>query len=125
MAYMNHGNAKAFLGDHKAAIADYDEVIRLDPNFVMAYMNRGTAKAFLGDHKAAIADYDETIRLQPDLAVAYKNCGVAWIELGNRKQARADLKKAQGLAEEQNLSGLVAEIREELEKLKPPDETGN
>ena len=51
------------LGQHSAAILDYDEAIRLDPDDAKAYYNRGHAKGELRRYPAAIADYNEAIRL--------------------------------------------------------------
>ena len=64
--YNNRGNAKIDLGQHFAAIADYDIAIRLNPDDAKAYYNRGLAKRKLGQHFAAIADFDIAIRLNPD-----------------------------------------------------------
>ena len=41
----NRGNAKIDLGQHFAAIADYDIAIRLNPDYAKAYYNRGNAEA--------------------------------------------------------------------------------
>ena len=48
--------------------AEYDEVIRLNPDSADAYFNRGKAKR---QDPSAIADYDAAIRLNPDFAEAY------------------------------------------------------
>ena len=48
--------------------AEYDEVIRLNPDSADAYFNRGKAKR---QDPSAIADYDVAIRLNPDFAEAY------------------------------------------------------
>ena len=51
-----------------AAIADFDEVIRLDPNFPYladTYYRRGNARYNLDQYGAAIADYDEALRIEP------------------------------------------------------------
>jgi len=64
--YHNRGTAKHNLGEYAAAITDYDEAIRLQPDHASAYHNRGTAKHALGENEAAIADDDEAIRLHPD-----------------------------------------------------------
>ena len=148
VAYHNRGNTKVALGQPEAAIVDYDEAIRLKPDDARVYNNRGNAKADLGQYEAAIADYDEAIRLKSDDADVYNDRGVAkrYLEqyevigpklddadvynnrgiakrnLGQPEAAIADLQKALGLAEEQNLSALVAKIREILDKLNASDD---
>src|SRR5688572_19202856 len=42
-AYYNRGNAHAAKGDQTAAVADYDEAIKLEPKNARAFNNRGTA----------------------------------------------------------------------------------
>ena len=46
-----------------AAIADYDEAIRLDPHYAHAHYNRGLSRAALGDKPGAIADYERPASL--------------------------------------------------------------
>jgi len=48
-----------------AAIADYDEAIRLDRKCASAYNNRGWTRMHIHDDKQAIADFDEAMRLNP------------------------------------------------------------
>ena len=43
------------------ALAEYDEAIRLDPQFAPAYGNLGNAYAKLGQYQRAIHDCDEAI----------------------------------------------------------------
>ena len=58
--YGNRGLAKYRLGQHFAAIADYDKAIQLKPDYAEAYGNRGLAKGNLGQHFAAITDCDKS-----------------------------------------------------------------
>lgn len=69
--YYEQGNTKYNLKQYAAAIADYDNAIRLKPDHVKAYYNRGLAKERSGQYAAAIADYDKVIQLKPDDAYAY------------------------------------------------------
>ena len=78
------------LGQHSAAIADFDAAIRLKPDYAHAYAHRGIAKAELGQHSAAIADFDVAIRLKPDYALAYVHRGIAKAKLAQYSAAVAD-----------------------------------
>jgi len=93
-AYFNRGNAKAALGAYAAAIEDYDEALRIDPNFKAAYNNRGSAKYKLGAYAAAIEDYDEALRIDPKDQEAYNNRGTAKAALGAYAAAIEDYDEA-------------------------------
>jgi tetratricopeptide (TPR) repeat protein len=58
------------LGDNKGAIVDYNETLRINPNYVLAYDNRGNSRRALGDNKGALADYNEAVRISPNFALA-------------------------------------------------------
>ena len=88
------GTAKNDLKDYQAAIADYDEAIRLNPELAEAFNNRGNAKDELGDHAGAIADYDEAIRLKPDDAGAFHNRGISKFNMKDNPGAIADFDEA-------------------------------
>ena len=51
------------LGDNKAAIDDYDQAIKLKPDYALAYYNRGIARNALGDKQSAILDYQKAAEL--------------------------------------------------------------
>ncbi len=58
-AYINRGSAYGILGEYRRAIKDYDEALRLDPDFAGAYYGRGRAYDELGEYRRAIKDYDD------------------------------------------------------------------
>ena len=66
--YYNRAITYESKGDNDRAIADYSEVIRLDPKFAPAYKNRGIAYLAKGDNDHATADYNDAIRLDPKIA---------------------------------------------------------
>jgi len=105
------GLAKDNLGDFEGAIADYDEAIRLDPEYAGAYNNRGLAKYDLGDLEGALADYDEAIRLDPEYALAYYNRGLAKFNLSDFEGALADYDEAIRLDPEYALAYTIGDLR--------------
>ena len=90
VAHYNRGNAYAAKGDQDAAIADYDEVIRLDPKNASAYNNRGSAKNDKGESEAALADFNAAIKQNVRYASAYFNRGNALAARGEAEPALKD-----------------------------------
>ena len=88
------GRAKQANKNHAGAIGDYDEAIRLRPQYPEALINRGNAKLILGDHTGAIGDYDEAIRLRPEFPDAFYNRGTAKGILGDHAGAIGDYDEA-------------------------------
>jgi hypothetical protein len=62
----DRGCDKTAAGNFVEAIKDYDEAIKVDPNFAKAYANRGSARYNTGDHKGALADFEVAARLMPE-----------------------------------------------------------
>ncbi len=98
--YFDRGVASFDLGQYERAIQDFDEAIRLNPEFATAYYNRGLAYADLGQYERAIQDWDEAIRFNPEYAAAYNNRGVAYEIIGKQIEAERDFAKAKELGVE-------------------------
>jgi len=90
----NRGLAYKNLGDYPQAIKDFDEAIRIKPEYAEAYYNRGLAHKALGNAGQAIADYSRAIRIKPNMAEAYNNRGNAYGESGDCNQALMDFNAA-------------------------------
>ena len=56
-ADLTRGNMYFELGQYERAIQDYDEAIRLDPEYANAYYNRGIAYGNLGQQELADRDF--------------------------------------------------------------------
>ena len=115
-AAKQHFNAGFELQDQgrlTEAIQDYDEAIRLDPQFTHAYNNRGIAYDDLGQFQRAIQDFDEAIRIDPQFAEAYANRAIAYTLLGNDAEAKLDIERAVELGFDR---GVVESALEEFKK---------
>ena len=92
--YRIRGKAKYDKGQYEAAIADYNEALRINPDSAKIYHNRGQAKFRLHQHKAAIVDYNEALRIKPDFAGAYHTRGGSKLMLGQFESAISDFDSA-------------------------------
>lgn len=57
--------------DHKKAIDEATEVIRLRPDYVDGYLLRSTLRSMTGDNEGALADINKVIELKPEMGSAY------------------------------------------------------
>src|SRR5882724_4506361 len=69
--YRNRGSAYLIERHYDQAIADYDQAIRLKPDYPGALVDRGQAHAGKRQYDRALADYDAAIRLKPDYPEAF------------------------------------------------------
>lgn len=88
------GLDRANLGDYKAAIADFNQFLQLQPNGIKAYYQRGLAFHKLGDYQAAIADLNLYLQSNPNDAEARYSRGLIRSELGDYNGATADYTQA-------------------------------
>jgi tetratricopeptide (TPR) repeat protein len=92
-AYIRRGWTYYWKEDYDRAIADFTEVIRLDPKNTEAYSTRGWAHYFKEDYDQAITDFTEVIRLDPKNVEAYIRRGQAYYLKEDYEQAIADYTK--------------------------------
>lgn len=90
-AYNNRGLAFRASGDLDRAIEDYDQAIRLMPDYVVAINNRGVALMAKGEFDRAIIDLDRAIQLRPDYLVAFAARAATYDRKGLFDRAIADL----------------------------------
>src|SRR6516225_4448020 len=64
--------------DYDAALAAFDEAIRLDPKDAKSYVGRGSAYDRKNEYDKAIADESEAIQLDPRNVEAYCERGIAY-----------------------------------------------
>lgn len=97
--YIFRADALMALGKNDAAIKDYTQVLKLDPNNALAYYNRGTiylSKDY--DYKKALKDFDAVLVLAPKYVSAYINRSLALMGLKRYEDSEKDLDVALKLA---------------------------
>ena len=92
--YAIRGRDLLLKGEYDKALADYNQALRLKPDYAEAYNGRGAAWRSKGEHGKAFADFNEAIRLRPNFSMAYKNRGNAWSAKGEYANAFADFDQA-------------------------------
>jgi len=88
--FIGEGARLAAIGEHEAAIQNFDEAIQLDEERSFVYKQRGASYKALGQYEAAISDYSEAIRLNGQDVSAYYNRGVSQYALQDYAVAIAD-----------------------------------
>jgi tetratricopeptide (TPR) repeat protein len=88
--YYNRAGARSSAGQYDLAIADYTQVIALDPQNADAYADRGRAFYAQGQYDSAVQDLSKAIELNPAPAEYYDTRGDAYRALDQLSQAIAD-----------------------------------
>jgi tetratricopeptide (TPR) repeat protein len=86
-AYACRGTARKMKDAYDAALKDYNEAIRLEPDSAAWFVHRGTVWEAKKDYDQALKDYDEAIRLDHRSVYAFNN-------RGNVRVARKEYGKA-------------------------------
>jgi tetratricopeptide (TPR) repeat protein len=60
------------LENHTGAIAYYDKVLAIDPNYDLALFSKGVALDSLGNHTGAIKYYDKAFAINPNISYQYQ-----------------------------------------------------
>lgn len=80
--------------DRELMLRDYDQVLRLQPDFTFALYNKANILGSQREYKEAIRYYTQAIAQDADFAEAYFNRGLTYIYLGENDKGLADLSKA-------------------------------
>jgi tetratricopeptide (TPR) repeat protein len=94
MAYRDRGLAYANKNLLELAIADFDEVLKVDAKDTAALGNRGRAYQLRGQYDRAILDFSALIGLLPGSERAYNERGLAHLHKGELAPALSDFEKA-------------------------------
>jgi tetratricopeptide (TPR) repeat protein len=98
LAHFMLAGAQERLGQTEAALASYEEAVRLKPNFSVGQENLGELLLKLGRRAEAIARFEAALRLQPEYADAHMNLGNALMAEGRVADAVSHLREAARIA---------------------------
>ena len=80
-------------GDAKAAVAEWDKVLAMQPEYGFGYYRRGWFKELSGDLEGGLEDLSMAIVLEPKEPYFYETRGDLYVKLGKKELAEADFKK--------------------------------
>jgi tetratricopeptide (TPR) repeat protein len=116
-ALNNLGNLWQAQGKHQQAIAAYQQVTQIAPDFAKGFYNLGIALKSSGQMQSATLAYQQVIALDPEFADAYQNLGVVSVKLGQIPEAIAAFKQAITLHNLQNNPDRAQAIRDGMRDL--------
>jgi tetratricopeptide (TPR) repeat protein len=76
--------------DYKAALADMDQAITLEPHYAGYFINRAFMKYNLDDYFGAMSDYNYAVDLDPTNVTAHFNRGLLRTEVSDNNKAIED-----------------------------------
>ncbi len=93
-ALIKKRNAREDYTNYKAAIANYNKVIELQPKYAEAFFFRGGAHDAMGFLDEALRDYTNAIQINPKQAEVYNSMGVCYAKKGKIMLALTHFDKA-------------------------------
>jgi tetratricopeptide (TPR) repeat protein len=90
----NIGAALVQAGRVQEAIGQYEQALRIKPDFAEACNNLGVALGQAGKVQEAIGQYEQALRLEPDFAGAHNNLGSALGQAGRVQEAIGHFEQA-------------------------------
>ncbi|MFI5018775.1 MAG: tetratricopeptide repeat protein [Dongiales bacterium] len=89
-AYVNRGSAYGESGQPDKAIVDFNEALRLSPNYATALADRGIAYSQQGQSERAMQDLNAALSSSPDLDWVLSSRGCVYAGLGQYQRAVQD-----------------------------------
>ncbi len=97
IAHMNRGIVYYDTERYDLAIADFNAVLSLDPEYAPAFNRRAMTYRYKPDPDRALSDFNRAIALDPRNANYALNRGNVYLDLGQYEHAIADYDRALGL----------------------------
>lgn len=84
---MEAGLRAMAIRDHAAALAVFDDIVKITPDFAEGWNKRATVHYLLGNFEQSIADISRTLALEPRHFGALSGLGLVNLALGRESQA--------------------------------------
>ncbi|MBU2538798.1 MAG: tetratricopeptide repeat protein [Proteobacteria bacterium] len=120
LPHFNLGFALDRQGQTEAAVAHYQETLRIKPDYEQALNNLGLALDKLGRYDQAIRHYSAALQINPNFEKALNNLGLALDKLGRTDEAITHYREA--LRIKPNYENALNNLGLALEKLGRTDE---
>ncbi|MBA4357997.1 MAG: hypothetical protein C0405_09775, partial [Desulfovibrio sp.] len=92
--FFQRANSWGRQGQYDKALADFDQAIRLKPDYTHAHFNRAMALADMGQLPQAVAGYTKVLELDPGFLPVFNDRGRLLLKMGRVKEALADFDRA-------------------------------
>lgn len=89
-SFLKQGLNKLSQGNYPAALKDFKQALRIDPNFIDAYICQSLVYYYQEDYQEAIASCNQVLQINPKNVDAYNNRGLNRCAMGEYKDAIAD-----------------------------------
>jgi len=89
-SFLKQGLKKLSQSDYAAALKDFKQALRIEPNFIEAYICQSLVYYYQEDYQEAIASCNQVLQINPKNVDAYNNRGLNRCALGEYKDAIAD-----------------------------------
>jgi tetratricopeptide (TPR) repeat protein len=93
-AHSNLGTILLRQGHAREAVSQFEQALRIDPDYNEALINLGSTLLQMGQVQEAIARYEQAVRTHPGSPEAYNNLGVALARLGRVQEAIQNWRQA-------------------------------
>lgn len=94
LGHAREGTRLMATGDFQGALAQFNDAVKIWPEYAEAYVGRGKAEAALGQTDMAAADFGKAMAINPGMEQPYIQRGLLWRSRGELPKALADFSQS-------------------------------
>ncbi|WP_017295451.1 serine protease [Geminocystis herdmanii] len=92
--YLNRAKDYYEQGEYEKAIDEYNQALKINPNFAESYFYRGSTYGTINKYDNAISDLNQALKINPTFAHAYLSRGIIYANQQQYTKAISDLNEA-------------------------------